>query len=116
MSKELLFTGLAFAMFVICPRMAGIMHVISKNSQSSILGTILIGTIISIPFLFIMVLTFNKFGLWGALSFCILTDLCSVLIMKEVSLKAGLETLIIAVFVVIGVKIAPVFSKLLLSN
>ena len=32
--------------------------------------------------------------------------------MKEISFKAGIETLIIAIFVIIGVKIAPLISGL----
>jgi len=90
--KELVFTSTAFALFVVCPRMAGMMHVINKHSQSSILATILIGTIVSVPLLLLMVFAFNKFGVWGALAFCVLTDLGSVLIIKEVGFRAGLET------------------------
>ena len=41
-----------------------------------------------------------------------LTDLGAALMMKQVSFRAGLETLVIAVFVVIGVKTAPYICNL----
>ena len=62
--------------------------------------TDLLGSIVAIPFVVVMVLVFVKFGLWGALAFCVLTDLGAAFIMKEISIRAGIETLVIAVFVV----------------
>ena len=59
---------------------------------------------------------FAKYGLYGALAFCILTDFASALLMQQISLKAGLETFIIAIFVIIGVKLAPYISNFLLNG
>jgi hypothetical protein len=73
MTKELVIASCAFSLFVVCPRMAGMMQIITKHCQVSILATVLGGALISIPILVVMVLTFGKFGLWGALLFCILT-------------------------------------------
>jgi len=39
-----------------------------------------------------------------------LTDVGAALFMKEISLKAGIETFIIALFVIIGVKVASIIS------
>ena len=111
MSKELLIASLSFGLFVVCPRMAGMMHIINKHSNVSMLITVLLGVVVSIPILLLMVLVFSKFGVWGALSICVLTDLGAAFFMKEISMKAGFETLIIAVFVIIGVKVAPLISN-----
>jgi hypothetical protein len=91
--------------------MAGMIYIIAEHSHVSIFWAVLMGTILSIPLLLVMVLTFGKFGIWGSLGFCVLTDFVSAFIMKEISFRAGVETFIIALFVIAGVKIAPLISK-----
>jgi hypothetical protein len=115
MPKDLLISSIGLALFIICPRMAGMVCVIAKNSHVSLVYTALLGSIIAIPFVLLMVLVFAKFGLWGALSFCILTDLGAAFIMKEISIRAGIETFVIAVFVIIGVKVAPFITNMVVK-
>ncbi|MCF8068586.1 MAG: hypothetical protein K9L30_08390 [Desulfobacterales bacterium] len=115
MPKDLLIAGIGMAFFIICPRMAGMVHVISKYSQASLMQSALLGIIIAIPLLLAMVLVFGKTGIWRALAFCVLTDIGAAFFMKEISISAGIETLVIAVFVIIGVKIAPVFTSVLVK-
>jgi len=112
MSKEILSASAAFGLFVVCPRMAGMMHVINKNSNVSMLWTVLLGMAFSLPLMLLMVFTFNKIGVWGALGVCVLTDFAAALIMKNISINAAIETLIIALFVIAGVKIAPLVTGL----
>jgi hypothetical protein len=107
MCKALMLGSIGLALFIVCPRMAGMVHIIAKHSQVSLIHTALFGSILSIPLVLAIVLIFAKFGLWGALAFCVFTDLGAAFIMKELSIKAGIETFIIAVFVIVGVKIAP---------
>lgn len=113
--NELVLSGIAFGLFITCPRMAGMMHVINKHSDSSILRTVIFGTILSIPLLLIMVCFYNFFGIWGAAIFCVATDFAAAYIMKSISKTAAIETFIIAVFVVIGVKLAPIISSWIVS-
>ena len=115
-TKENIIASLGFAFFVVCPRMAGMMHVISNYSGVSMLYTVLLGIVISVPLLLLMVYVFDKAGVWGALIFCILTDFVSALVMKGVSVRAGIETFTIAVFVVIGVKLTPYISKMIFKE
>lgn len=107
MSKDLLLSGIALSLFIICPRMAGMVCILAKHSHVSLVYTALLGSILAIPLVIVMVLIFAKFGLWGALAFCVLTDLGAAFMMKEVSIRAGIETFIIALFVIAGVKAAP---------
>ncbi len=113
---ELLITSAGFGLFIVCPRMAAMMNIIDKNTNSSMVWTVLLGILFSIPILLLMVIVFNKFGIWGALALCVATDLGAALIMKEISITAGLETLIVAIFVIIGVKVAPFISGLLIGK
>lgn len=107
MTKDLLIASIGLSLFIICPRMTGMVHVIAKHSQASLFYTALYGTVIAIPLVLLMVAVFEKFGVWGALAFCVLTDILSALFMKEISIKAGVETIVIAIFVIIGVKVVP---------
>jgi hypothetical protein len=113
MTKELLIASVGLSLFIICPRMAGMVHIISKHSHVSPFYTALYGTILAIPLVLLMVLIFGKFGVWGALAFCVATDILSALFMKEISLRAGIETIVIALFVILGVRVAPYVAKLL---
>jgi hypothetical protein len=115
MSKGLFITSMGLALFIICPRMAGMVNVISKYSQTSLVLTSVFGTLISIPLVVLMVLIFARFGVWGALAFAVLTDLGAAFFMKEISLKAGVETLVIAIFVVLGVRAAPYIAGLFIK-
>ena len=107
MAKELLLASLSFGFFVVCPRMAGMLPLISKNTNSSVLMIVLTGALCSIPILMLMVMVFGKLGIAGALAVCVLTDLCAAVIMGGINVKAGFETFIIALFVIAGVKAAP---------
>lgn len=54
----------------------------------------------------VMTLIFQRYGLVAALTFCVITDFAAAFAMREIRLKAGVETLIIALFVLLGVKVA----------
>lgn len=106
----LLITSIAFALFIVCPRMAGMTNVITNATQTNIVHVAVIGTIISLPLIIVMVLIFKQYGLIATLVFCIITDIGAALLMREISLKACLETFIIALFVIVGVKVASIIS------
>ncbi len=96
----------AFALFIVCPRMAAMTNLIAKNFGFSIYWLVIWGTIFSIPLLLIMTWIIGKWGLMAGLGFAVFTDLMSALIMSSVSMKAAVETFIIAAFVVAGNRIA----------
>ncbi len=110
--SDLVLVSIAFALFIVCPRMAGMAAVISRATNLSLIKIAVFGSLFSIPLTIIMVLVFRRWGLIGALSFCVLTDLGSALLMREINLKAGLETLVVALFVLLGVKVASWISAL----
>ena len=69
MLKDLLIASIGLALFIVCPRMAGMVYIIAKHSQLSLIYTALFGAIISIPLVLAMVLIFVKFGSGGLLLF-----------------------------------------------
>jgi len=115
MTRELLITSLAFGLFVVCPRMAGMTHILKQYSAAPMIATVLVGVLFSIPLLLLMVFVFSKSGVVGALAVCVATDIGAAFLMKEISLRAGLETFIIALFVIVGVKIAPLLSGIVMK-
>jgi hypothetical protein len=112
MTKNLIITATALAFFIVCPRMAAIIHVICKNSNQPLFKTALIGSIIAIPLILMMVFIFSKFGITGALMFCIVTDLISACLLGGIDRKAGVETIVIAAFVFAAVKVAPLVANI----
>ena len=111
---SLIIVSVAFALFIVCPRMAAMTHIITNATKTNIVYVAIIGTLISLPLTVAMVTIFKYYGLISALGFCILTDLGAALVMKQISLKAALETFIIALFLILGVKIASIISNQLL--
>ncbi len=96
----------AFAFFVVCPRMAAMTNIIVKNFSFSIYWLVVAGTVLSIPLLLLMTWIIRQWGLMAGLGFAVATDFLAALILSSVSLKAAVETFIIALFVVAGNRIA----------
>lgn len=108
--NPLLIASVGFALFILCPRMAGMANVIANSTNANLIWISVIGTLISLPLIVLMVIIFRNYGLWAAMAFAVATDLLAALTMGAISWKASLETLIIAVFVVIGVRVANLIS------
>jgi len=106
-----LISATAFAMFVVCPRMAGMMNVIANSTDTKMFKLVVLGTMLSVPFLIGMVLAFKAYGIYGALAFNVGTDMLAVLLMKNISARAGFETFVIALFVLLGVKVASAMAN-----
>ncbi len=109
MNENLLTFGVAmaaFAFFIVCPRMAAMTNLIAKNFDLSIYVLVILGTICSIPLLVIMTWIIQQWGLVGGLVFAIFTDFLAALVISSVSVKAAIETFIIALFVVAGNRLA----------
>lgn len=110
MTSEIVVASIAFAFFIVCPRMAGMLHVICENSKMNLFKIAFFGSLIAIPLVLLMVWIFAQFGVVGALLFCVGTDMLAAYLLKSISYKAGFETIIIALFVFAAVKVTPLIS------
>ena len=108
--NTLLIASAAFALFILCPRMAGMANVIANASKVNLILVAVIGTLISLPLIVLMVIIFHRYGLWAALAFAVFTDVLAALTMGAISWKSSFETFIIAAFVVVGVRVAALLS------
>ena len=116
MDTTILITAIAFAFFIVCPRMAGVLHVICENSKMNLYKIALLGSLIAIPLVLLMVWIFGQFGVVGALIFCVGTDMLAAYLLKSISYKAGFETIIIAAFVFAAVKVAPLITSIIFQS
>ena len=107
----LLMVSLAFAFFIVCPRMAGMVYAIVKATNTNMLLVGVIGTVISLPLVLAMIFIFQRWGVLGALGFAVLTDLAAALLMGKLDFKAGVEVFIIALFLILGVRVASLVSS-----
>ena len=113
---QLLLASVAFAFFILCPRMAGMANVIANASKVNLISVALIGTLISLPLVVAMVVVFQRYGLWAALTLAVFTDVMAALIMGAISWKSSFETFVIAVFVLLGVRVATLISARLFGG
>jgi hypothetical protein len=109
MSQSII-ASIGFALFILCPRMAGMANVIANATKVNLVLVSILGTLISLPLIVAMVLIFRQWGLWAALAFAVLTDVIAALVMGAISWKSSLETFIIALFVIAGVRIASLIT------
>ncbi|OPX37505.1 MAG: hypothetical protein DRG82_05485 [Deltaproteobacteria bacterium] len=99
-------TIVAFAFFVVCPRLGAMTNLLERNTDFPIYWLVIIGTFASIPMLVLMTWLIRHWGLMAGLGLAIVTDLIAALILTSVSMKVAVETFIIAIFVVGGNQIA----------
>jgi hypothetical protein len=86
---SLLTVSIAFALFIVCPRMAAMTNIITTATQTNIIHVAVTGTIISLPLIIAMVLIFKQCGFLTLLGFCVLADLSVALVIKQVSFRQG---------------------------
>ena len=90
--------------------MAGMANAITRASQANLILVAVLDTILSLPLIVLMVIIFQHYGLWAALAFAVFTDILAALTMGGISWKASFETFIIAIFVIVGVRVATIVS------
>ena len=105
-----LVASVGFALFILCPRMAGMANVIANATKVNLVLVSVMGTLISLPLIVAMVFIFRQYGLWAALAFAVFTDVLAALVMGAIGWKASFETFVIALFVIAGVRVASLIT------
>jgi len=96
----------AFAFFVVCPRLGAMTNLLNRHSPFSIYWLVILGTFASIPMLILMTWMIRHWGLMAGLGLAIATDLAAAVTLTSISTKVAVETFIIALFVVVGNRVA----------
>jgi len=110
-----LIVSLAFAFFIMCPRMAGMCAVIAKVKGVNPYVVAIVGGVMSVPLIVLMVYLTIKVGVYAAIIAAVATDILASIAMGTFRLKYAVEVAIIALFIWVGVAVASRASALLTS-
>ncbi len=109
--------AVAFAFFVMCPRMAGMCAVISKVEGANPYALAVLGGLLAVPLITLMVFLTIRFGVGAAILAAVLTDVLAALATGTFKVRYGIEIAVIALFIWAGVavagKIAPLIEVLI---
>ncbi|WP_457550099.1 hypothetical protein [Archaeoglobus sp.] len=105
--------AIAFAFFIMCPRMAGMCAVISKVGGVNPYTIAFIGGLIAVPLIVFMVFLTVEFGVTTAIVAAVITDILASVVTGTFRLRYGIEIIIIALFIWIGVTIANKLAPLI---
>ncbi len=105
--------SLAFAFFVMCPRMAGMCAVISRAGNVNPYLVAILGGLMAVPLVALMVFLTVRFGVGVAIAAAVLTDILSAVATGTFRLRYGIEIVLIALFIWIGVVVAGKSSHLI---
>jgi len=105
----------AFALYVTCPRMTAMIATEAKLYKINPLIVIVLGCILGIPLFMALFYTLKYLGLEAAIILAALFDFMAALLLGKLSLKLGIELLIITTFVYVGIRLAPILTDLILK-
>ncbi len=114
---ELFIVSLAFAFFIMCPRMAGMGAVVSRLHGLNPYIVAVIGGLIAIPLIVFMEYLVINYGVHTAIIVAAVTDIVAAILMGVYKPRYAIEVFIIAAFLWLGVvtaiKLSPMITKIL---
>ena len=112
----LIIAAVAFAMYVTCPRMTAMIATEMKVSGLNPVLTISLGCILGIPMFLVLYYVLKNFGVEVTVLLAAAFDIGAALLVGKLDIKAGVELLIITLFVYAGIKIAPLIVNRLIPS
>ncbi len=107
--------SVAFAFFVMCPRLAGMCAALTELKGLNPFMVAFLGTLLAAPLLVLMVYLTLNYGAAVAIAAAVATDLLAALAMGTFSYRAFVELLVIALFIWVGVAVAKWVSRFMLT-
>jgi len=112
----LIVASIAFALYVTCPRMTAMIASQAKISGLNPVLMISLGCMLGIPLFLLLFYTLQHFGVGVTVLLAAALDIGAALLMGALNLKAGIELVVITVFVYIGMRVAPLIADILTSG
>ena len=112
--RALAVASLAFALYVLCPRMTAMIAQESRIRGIDAHAVIIAGTIISIPPFILLMHVLLRFGIEWAILLAAAADVAAACLLGTLDLRTGVELAVITAFVYLGIKMAPLTASLLL--
>ncbi|RJX16169.1 hypothetical protein CW703_02330 [Candidatus Bathyarchaeota archaeon] len=112
----LILASLAFAFFILCPRMVGMSVVIADVKGLNPYMVVFIGAVLAIPLFGLMFFVLKNFGVEWALGLAVLTDVLAALLVGIFGWKSTYQIIVIATFLWVGIVVAEITSKILFPS
>ncbi|GEM_PF-617345 len=108
-------TVLSFALFVACPRLAGMCAITARVRAVNPYVVSSLGVVVSLPIVLLMTYLVMNVGAWAAILVAVLTDILAAVLMGTLSIKYAIEIAILALFVWAGVYVASKLSTIIVT-
>lgn len=112
----LVVASVAFALYVTCPRMTAMIATQTKISGLNPYLMISLGCIIGIPLFFVLFFVLQRYGAGATVLLAAALDVGAALLLGNLNIKAGIELVVITVFVYAGIRVAPTIADYIISN
>ncbi|RLI04470.1 hypothetical protein DRO26_04510 [Candidatus Bathyarchaeota archaeon] len=110
---SMIVASVAFAFFILCPRMVGMAAVIAETRNVNPYMVVFVGAIMAVPLFGLMFFVLNTFGAEWAIILAVVTDVLAALFMGVFNWKSTFQIIVIATFLWIGIIVADFMSKIL---
>ena len=109
----LVVASLAFAFFVLCPRMVGMAAVIANTKNLNAYMIVFTGALLAVPLFGLMFFILSRFGVGWAILLAVLTDILAAVLIGLFSWRSAFQIIVIAMFLWVGIVVAEFTSKIL---
>ncbi len=112
---RLLLVSVAFALYILCPRMTAMIVAQTKAGMVNPYQAISLGALLSIPLFALMVMVYLRLGVEAAVILAASADVAAAVLLGVLNVEAGLELAVITLFVYAGIRAAPRLAGLILK-
>jgi hypothetical protein len=112
----LIIASVAFALYITCPRMAAMISTETKISDLNPFLMISLGCLFGIPLFIMLFCILQHFGVETTVLSAAALDVGAALLVGKLDVKAGIELMVITVFVYVGMRVAPLIANLITSS
>lgn len=112
----LIVASVAFALYITCPRMTATIATETKISCLNPFLMISLGCLFGIPLFIMLFYILQHFGVEATVLSAAALDVGATRLVGKLDLKAGIELMVITVFVYVGMRVAPLTANILTSS
>lgn len=112
----LIVASVAFALYITCPRMTAMIATETKISDLNPFLMISLGCLFGIPLFIMLFCILQHFGVEATVLSAAALDVGATLLIGKLDVKAGIELMVITVFVYVVIRVAPLIANLITSS
>jgi len=112
----LIVASVAFALYITCPRMTAMIATETKVGGLNPFLMISLGCLFGIPLFIMLFCILQHFGVEATVLSAAALDVGAALLVGKLDIKAGIELIVITVFVYVGIRVAPLITNIITSS